>query len=389
MDNPSAEVSERLYELDWLRVIVTINLIPFHAAWMITSVRGFSFVAPGTIVWMILHGYVLFVSPLHMFLLFLVSGTSTFMALRHRSPGQYIIERIKRLLVPLLTFMIFLFPLLGYFWPAETDFSQHNYLTEFWPWCLMNTFYMEATGGPNWAHMWFVGYLLIYSVILLPLFVFLRVGKIPLIESVTRFVTRRWGAIFLTGIPISLIFAILSPIWPFFRNNLYSDWGYFTYNMVAFLFGFIIALDSRWARAFDRHAMASLALGIVLSAAKLFMEYRLPAFSTPAYTMSYAFYSVVAGFNTWFWVVAVISIARRSLSFTNRFLRYFNKISYPFYIFHLVIISVAGHYITRMRMGIVAEFIIICAVSFVTCVICCELVKSTRFTRFLFGIKGK
>ena len=28
----------RRYELDWLRVLVIINLIPFHAAWMMTSV---------------------------------------------------------------------------------------------------------------------------------------------------------------------------------------------------------------------------------------------------------------------------------------------------------------------------------------------------------------
>jgi hypothetical protein len=72
----------RRYELDWLRVIVTIDLIPFHAAWMITFVGGFYFVERGTVAWHILHCYVRFVSPLHMFLLFLVAGTSTFLALR-------------------------------------------------------------------------------------------------------------------------------------------------------------------------------------------------------------------------------------------------------------------------------------------------------------------
>ena len=389
MDNPPAATPERMYELDWLRVIVTINLIPFHVAWMITSVSGFSFVERGTVAWNILHGYVRFVSPLHMFLLFLVAGTSTFMALRYRSPRQYIAERIKRLLIPLFTFMIFLFPALGYFWPTAIDLSRINYLTQFWPWCLKTTFYSEITGGPNWAHMWFVAYLLIYSVILLPLFLLIRAGKSPVIESWTRFLTNRRGAIFLMGIPLSLTFAILSPIWPFFRNNLYSDWGYFAYNMVAFYFGYIISHDPRWTRSFDRHAAASLVLGIAFSAAKLLMEFFSPSFSTPAYNTSYALYSLVAGLNTWFWVVAVLSIARKSLSFTNGFLRYSNRISYPFYIFHLVVISVAGHYITPMRRGIIAEFVIICVVSFAISVLCCELVKSTRVTRFLFGIKEK
>jgi hypothetical protein len=389
MNNPSASIPERKYELDWLRVIVTINLIPFHVAWMITHVIGFSFVEKGSAAWNILHGYVRFVSPLHMFLLFLVAGTSTSMALRHRSPRQYITERIKRLLIPLFTFMVFLFPVLGYFWPTAIDIGGIDYLTQFWPWCLMTTFYSEITGGPNWAHMWFVAYLFIYSMIFLPLFLLIREGKSPYIESWTRFLTSRRGTIFVMGIPPFLAFAILSPIWPFFRNNLYSDWGYFAYNMSAFYFGFIIARDPRWSRTLDRHAVVSLVLGIIFSAAKLFMEYSAPSFSTPAFNLSYAFYSLVAGLNTWFWVVAVLSIARRTLSFTNRFLGYFNRISYPFYIFHLVVISVAGHYITLMRRGIVSEFVIICLVSFFVCVLCCELVKSTRVTRFLFGIKVK
>ena len=389
MDNPTTTVPGRMYELDWLRVIVTIGLIPFHVAWMMTSVNGFSFVEKGTTAWNILHGYVNFISPLHMYLLLLVAGTSTFLSLRRRSPGQYIKERIKRLLIPLFAFMIFLFPALGFFWPPAQYMIGIDFLKQFWPWCLTTTFYSPITGGPNWGHMWFVGYLFIYSMVLLPALLRIRAGRSPLTESVTGFLTGRAGRIFLVGVPISLTFAVLSPIWPFFRNNLYSDWGYFTYNMTAFFLGFIIARDPRWMRAFEKHAAVSLVLGIAFSAAKLYMQYRLPSFSTPAYNLSYVFYSLVAGFNTWFWVVAVLSIARRRLSFSNGFLRYFNRISYPFYIFHLVVISVAGHFITRMRLETVIEFLVLCAASFTISVICCELVKSNRVTRFLFGVKGK
>ena len=378
-----------MYELDWLRVIVTINLIPFHVAWMMTSVNGFSFIEKGTASWNILNGFVWFVSPLHMYLLLLVAGTSAFLSLSRRSPGQYAGERIKRLLIPLLAFMIFLFPVLGYFWPPAQYAIGLGYLKQFWPFCLSTTFFSPITGGPNWGHMWFVGYLLIYSLVLLPLLLRIRSGKCIVVESVSDFLTEGRGRIFLVGIPIALTFALLSPIWPFFRNNLFSDWGYFTYNMTAFLFGFIIARDKRWMKSFARHATVSLVLGILFSAAKLYMKYRLPAFSTPAYNLSYAFYSLVAGLNTWFWVVAILSLASRKLSFTNRFLRYFNRISYPFYIFHLVTISVAGYFITRMRFGTVIEFLVLCAASFTISVICCELVKTNRVTRFLFGIKGK
>ncbi len=157
--------------------------------------------------------------------------------------------------------------------------------------------------------------------------------------------------------------------------------------MTAFFLGFVIAGDPRWIRAFERRWAAALVLGAALSAAKLYMQYRLPSFSTPAYTPQYALYSLIAGFNTWCWVTAVLGVSRRALSFTNRFLAYFNRISYPFYIFHLVAIAALGYFITRMRFGVIAEFVLICGASFAASVICCELVKRTPVTRFLFGIK--
>jgi peptidoglycan/LPS O-acetylase OafA/YrhL len=96
------------------------------------------------------------------------------------------------------------------------------------------------------------------------------------------------------------------------------------------------------------------------------------------------------GLNTWFWIIAVLGIARRTLSFTNEFLRYFNRISYPFYIVHLVVISVAGHYITRMRLGIVVEFVMLCVVSFVVSTLCCEaatLFNSTSASKELHNFQ--
>jgi glucans biosynthesis protein C len=387
MNDHAQALPERLHELDWIRSIVTIDLIPFHVAWLITSVGGFSLVEQWTPAWKILHGYVWLLSPVHMYLLFIVAGASTFLSLRRRSPGRYAVERVRRLLVPLLTFMVFLFPVLGWYWPSDIDLRGLDFLTQFWPWCLSTAFYSPVTHGPNWGHMWFAAYLFIYSMVLLPLFLRIRAGKSGSLASAAGFLTGRRGSIFLVGIPIALTFAVLAPIWPFFRNNLYSDWGYFTYNMTAFFLGFLIVSEPSWIRTFERHAAAGFVAGIALSVAKLYMQYRLPSYSTPAYTVEYAAYSAIAGFNTWAWVVAVLGVAGRTLSFTNRFLRWFSRISYPFYIFHLVAISVVGHFITRMRYGIITEFVLICIVSFVVSVVCCELVKRTPVTRFLFGIK--
>lgn len=362
-----------------------IDLILFHVAWMMTSVEGFSLVEKSTVSWHILQGFVWLISPIHMYLLMLAAGTSAMYSLSRRSPVPYLKERARRLLIPLLFFMAFLFPVLGYFWPPAQFAIGTDYLRQFWPWCLATTFYSPVTGGPNWGHMWFVGYLLIYSLALLPVFLRIRSGKSGCMSSLTGFLTAGRGRIFLVGVPIALTFAVLSPIWPFFRNNLYSDWGYFTYNLTAFFTGFIIARDERWREAFDRHMFTALALGAALSAAKMWMQYA--GLSSPAYDARYAVYSIVAGFNTWAWVIALLSLARRKLSFTNGFLRYFNRIAYPFYIFHLVVITVAGYFITRLRLGTVMEFAVLSAVSFAATLGLCEISRRNRVTRFLLGIK--
>jgi hypothetical protein len=48
---------------------------------------------------------------------------------------------------------------------------------------------------------------------------------------------------------------------------------------------------------------------------------------------------------------------------------------------------VVGYFITRLRYGVVVEFVLVCAASFIGTLACCELVKRTPVTRFLLGIK--
>ena len=59
------------YNLDWLRVFVILNLIPFHVAWLMTFVKGFSHVPQDTSIAMGLKIYVVFMGNWIMPLLFL------------------------------------------------------------------------------------------------------------------------------------------------------------------------------------------------------------------------------------------------------------------------------------------------------------------------------
>jgi peptidoglycan/LPS O-acetylase OafA/YrhL len=235
--------------------------------------------------------------------------------------------------------------------------------------------------------MWFVGYLLIISFLLLPLLIYLQKSKgMEKLSRLFSIFTTGYG-IFLPAVPVVLIFALLAPIWPFFQNNLYTDWAHFTYHMLAFFFGFVMVSDSRFMETIDRVFRPALFGGAVLSIIKIIMDAYIPVFSKPVHHLNYAVYSMTAGLNTWCWVIGILGIARKRLNFSNRFLKYVNRISYPFYIWHLVIMVVAGYYITRWQLGIDIEFLLLCLVTLGGSLLACELVKRFEITRFLFGVK--
>ena len=241
---------------------------------------------------------------------------------------------------------------------------------------------------PGWGHLWFVAYLFLMSLIALPLFHYLRGRPNSLSNSrLTSLIMKRYGFI-LMAIPLILIHAVLSPIWPIFQLSLYKDWAYFLCNMTLFIYGYLFCVEKRLWSVVDNHWRKSLLVGIATYIAISVMSLHLPTFSTPAYTMRYALFSVISGFHVWLWIVGLLGLARRFLSHTNVFLKYFSPASYPFYILHMVLITIIGYYVTQWHLGAPGEFVVLSIVTFILTLGSYEVfVKRTKFTRFLFGMK--
>jgi len=393
MSVESSPKPQRLYYLDWLRVLVILNLIPFHAVWLMTYIKGFSHIPQKGVVVTVIKYYLTFVAYWQMPLLFFITGTTTYISLNYRSTTEYVKERAKRLLIPLVFFVLVCYPLPVYFLPGTAkDRSLSDYLFRFWPQCLKtphNSWPVGRPALPGWGHLWFVGYLLVISLVTLPLLLNCKKYLLRgLTDKSVTLVTRR-GGIFLPGIFFVVIIATLTPIWPlFYQHNLYQDWAYFFYNLAAFVCGYIFCLDDRFSQSIDKSFRLLLPFAIVSSVFVLAARYKMPAFSTPAYGFRYFFYSILFGFNTWFWILALLGLARRFLNQANRFLRYFSPASYPFYILHLTLMIPIGYYVVCLHLGVLAEFVMLSLLSFVATIGCYELlIKRTKVTRFLFGMK--
>ena len=388
----STRKSGRRYDLDWLRVLVILNMVPWHAAWLLAYVTGFSDSVQDGLGVTILRYYTGFSLRWQIPLLFFIAGASACLSLSHRSPGAFVRERVRRLFVPLMFFMLVCYPALLYFWPDVCENkSLSDYLVRFWPHCLVTIHHSRMPGRapmPGWAHLWFVAYLLIFSLISLPLLICLRrQGESGLAGKYVSFLSRKGMLLFL-AVPLIVINIALAPKWPMAQLNLYDDWTYFCYDLTVFIYGYVICLHESLWQAVYRHLRISLLLAIVSTVFILVMRFEMPAFSHPAYTPRYMLYSVFLGLHTWCWILAVLALAKKFLSGTNRFLKYAGQASYPFYILHFVLMLTVGYFVVQWRLRLAAEFLVLSALTFATTLGSYELVvKQTRVTRFLFGMK--
>jgi fucose 4-O-acetylase-like acetyltransferase len=93
--------------VDWLRILAVLLLFPFHTLRVFNSEP---FYVKASTLSSAADWVISFTGVWHMPLLFFLAGCSTYFALRKRTAGQYALERVKRLLVPLIFGIFVLVP---------------------------------------------------------------------------------------------------------------------------------------------------------------------------------------------------------------------------------------------------------------------------------------
>ncbi|NEO52609.1 MAG: acyltransferase family protein [Okeania sp. SIO3B5] len=386
--------SLRRYDLDWLRVLVILNLVPFHAAWMMLYVEGFSQFNKNTILAKILSLYVEQIAPLHMPLLFLISGYCAAVSLQKRSIRDYVKERLQRLLVPFLSFMLVLAPIQAYFLPTYQGYrSLTDYWLNFCPYFFATIHNGSTSVGPKWGHLWFIAYLLVINGITLPLFAFLKNPRFQQhFRGVTELFSSRFG-IFLPMLVFGGILATLGAVWPFWKGlNLYKDWAYFSYNLWAFVLGYMMHSDERIGDAVYQRPW----LWTILAAFSIAMRVGVLMFFPNAYEANaygyeqYLLFSALCGVHTWSSIAAILAFAHRFLTESNEFLTYMSQAGFPYYILHLLFMSILGRYITQIGLGGIAEFTTTIVLTFAITIFTYELLIRLWFIpNLLLGIKAQ
>src|SRR5690242_4449531 len=94
----SPPLTARRHELDWLRALAVLGLIPFHAAIVFTTGSGDYIKNDQTSIYM--NYLASFISFWGIQLLFFIAGGAAYFALHQRSWRRYISERFSRLAIP-------------------------------------------------------------------------------------------------------------------------------------------------------------------------------------------------------------------------------------------------------------------------------------------------
>lgn len=378
------EASTRLHYLDWLRVIAILGVFLFHA---VHPFDFFDWHIKNAELSMAITVFLALLFPWGMPFFFLIAGTGSWFALRRRTAGQYAIERTKRLLIPYIAGCILLWPIMLYFeW-------RHLAVTGEWYGSFQRFVLLHRAGfTPMWFgevgfHLWFLGFLFCFSILGLPLFLWLKGKSGQAFLSRLAGVCTRRGGILLFILPLLLIRLGLQPFFP-----EEHDWADFFYLMTMFVFGFVVYAHEGFTRAVRRDWPILLTVGIVSTMAWVYLGLTAKSLDleAPSRTLRDLLMWGVITVNSWCWTTFLLFIGMRYLDFSNKWLEYGQEAVLPFFLLHQPVIMAIAFYVVQWDAGIPLKLLTVVAGSFVATLAIYELViRRIGPLRALFGMKQR
>ena len=342
----------RRYDIDWIRVIAIGLLLLYHVAigfqpWGI-MVGFITARTPWNALWTPMEMLNIWRIPI----LFFVSGMGVYFAMQNRNWKQLLRERALRILLPYVFGSICIFPISVYIWSRYNNFS------------------LPYSANPG--HLWFLGNIFVYVVVLLPVFFYLKNNENGKIASIIRK---------MLSTPLGLVPVVAALILEAMIVNpnpytLYAaTWHGFVLGFIAFFFGFcfVVAGEPFWK-------MLLLWRWFFLIAATALFSYRLAQVQ-----MTEPYWILVAESNCW--IFSIFAFGYKYLNQPSRALTYLTQAVLPIYILHMIFLFLASSVIFPLNIDIRIQFLIVLIITCVGCFGSYELIRKVNFLRPLFGLK--
>ena len=348
--------------MDWLRIGAFGLLILYHVG-MVFVPWGYHVKTEHPEPWVAIP--MLATNAWRMALLFAVSGfaTASLLARQEGRAGRLLKRRVPRLLLPLAFGMTVIVP--PQTWVELT--TQHGYSRSYLTFWLGDYFTARAIDGimvPTWNHLWFLVYLLAYT---------LALGLLLQLPATWRAAAVRLAERALAGprvilAPLALLYLRIALHWPLsdethdLVNDLRAHEAYFG----LFLFGFLLARsDATWTaiRAWWRVA-AVLAVTGYATAIGVGVLW-LGADDPPLW--SRILFECARDVQGWNAIVALIGIADRYWNRDHRWRATLNEGVFPFYVIHQTVIVVTASWLIGRGIHPAVQFAVLVAATAAGC----------------------
>lgn len=348
------EVTRR-YDIDWLRVIAIALLLIYHGA------IGFQ-------PWGVFIGFIqnseslesvwTAMSMLNIWripFLFFVSGMGVWFAIQRRDWKALLVERSKRILLPFLFGMAAIVPVHTILW-----FKYYN---------------QDIQYIFNPGHLWFLGNIFVYVIVLLPLFFYFKSKPDGEFKKLLNRIFSHPAGLLILMLPFVLESTLVQPE----SFELYAmTWHGFFLGSVAFLSGFICVYSGEafWKTVTKwRWAYLLIAVSIYLIRVNFF------DLRTPDFAMS---------IESCFWIFAVFGFGHRYLNKPSSTLTYLSKAVYPIYIIHMILLYAGSYFLFSLEMSAILKFLLVNAFTLLGSLTVYEfMIRRVALLRPFFGLKSK
>ena len=346
----------RLYYVDALRVAAFVMLIFYHSSvaffpdmsWLLESAEGS----------VLLSDVMKFPRAWRLALLFFVSGMGTWFAFRSNAGFTFLKDRFVRLFVPLIFAMcVIIVPQVWYERMYEDGY--HGSLLTFW----VTRYFSEGKypeGNFTWAHMWFVAYLLVMTVLCYPIFRMIIDPKMRWLTSRFEAVARSNAIYLFFLLPLVLNLA-LTPIFPRQTNALYNDGAWFAVWACWFGFGFLVARHhSALIGTIVARRWLSASFALLLTVLLYVYSWSAAAdASIGSYDDMTPLYKAAIFALAWSMILTLTGFAALHLNRKSEVLSWLNRKIFPLYIVHQTVILAALFYVLPLQLSVAAKYMLV------------------------------
>lgn len=374
----------RRHDLDWLRVIAFGLLIFYHIGmyyvpwgWHVKSDHA----GPGA------EPLMRLLNPWRLSLLFLISGVALRFAVdKAASVPAFTGRRFWRLALPLVFGMAVIVTPQAYFELLHKEEIEAGYLA-FWARYLAADDSFSIT-VPTWNHLWYLVYLITYTMFIIPLMPWVR--RLAAALDGPRFErVMAGGRLFIIPALLFIAYRFTTDMaFPRETHAFWGDWGAHARYGSYFLIGVLIAKNAAFWRVLGATWRIGAAmvggLALVLTIAWINWE------TVAQNELALAFFRALRPLYAWAMIAALMGAAQHYLNRPSARLSYLSTAIFPYYILHQSLIVVVGVWASSLGLSVWPEFLIVLLGTVLGCLGLYELViRRVPVLRPLFGVPMK